>query len=200
MRKCGLAEADTVVDILVGAFHDDPTWSWVFPDAGQRPVQLRWLWKLLVEGALRYPSVWLDDDAKATAVWIRPGGTELSEEQEAALEPGLVELLGPSAASRVLAVFEAFGEAHPHDEPHYYLSLLGTRVSERGHGYGLALLAETLRVVDEAGMAAYLEASNPANVALYERYGFVPAGSFALPGGGRDVATMWRQPAPATTG
>ena len=41
----------------------------------------------------------------------------------------------------------------------------------RGRGLGLGLLAENLRRFDQAGMPAYLEASNPTNVALYGRRG-----------------------------
>jgi len=73
------------------------------------------------------------------------------------------------------------------------LSLLGTAAEHRGHGFGLGLLAQNLREIDEARMPSYLEASNPANVQLYERYGFVVLDSFTLPAGGPEVFTMWRE-------
>ncbi len=185
-------DRDRVVEILVGAFHDDPTWSWAFPDPDTRPAQYRRFWGLFVDGALRYPNVWLTGDASATAVWIPPGGTEMSEEQEARVAPLVTELLGERAAVPVLELFEAFDRAHPRDEPHYYLTLLGTHPDHQGRGRGLGLLAETLEVVDAAGLPAYLEASNVANVALYERHGFGVHGSFPLPDSSGDVVTMWR--------
>jgi hypothetical protein len=40
----------------------------------------------------------------------------------------------------------------------------------------LALLADNLRQIDEAHVPSYLESSNPANVPLYRRYGFVVRG------------------------
>src|SRR5437868_1776431 len=49
-----------------------------------------------------------------------------------------------------------------------------------------------------AGMLAYLEASNPANVPLYERYGFRVAGAFDLPDSGPRVHMMWRERASAS--
>jgi len=79
--------------------------------------------------------------------------------------------------------------------PHFYLSLSATSAAHRGPGYGLGLLAGNLRRIDEAGMPAYLEASNPANVALYERHGFEVRGSFTLPGDGPEAFTMWREAA-----
>ena len=182
-RVASPQDRDDVVAILVSAFYDDPTWSWAFPDPSLRAEQHRRLWRLFVEGAMRYPWVWLTPGNTATSVWIPPNGTDLSDEQEAALEPTIVEMLGADA-SPVIDGFELFDRAHPREVPHFYLSLLGTRAEHRGRGYGLGLLAENLRRIDEAGMPAYLEASNPANVALYERHGFEVRGSFKLPGDG----------------
>jgi ribosomal protein S18 acetylase RimI-like enzyme len=193
-RVASPQDRDVVVEILVSAFYDDPTWSWAFPDPSLRAGQHRRLWGLFVEGAMRYPWVWLSQGDNSTSVWIPPDGTDLSEEQEAALEPAIVEMLGADAAP-VLAGLELFDRAHPREEPHFYLSLLGTRAGARGRGYGLDLLAGNLRRIDESGMPAYLEASNPANVALYERHGFEVHGSFTLPADGPEIFTMWRDAA-----
>jgi len=193
-RLASLQDRRDVVAILVSAFYDDPTWSWAFPDPSLRAEQHRRLWGLFVDGAMRYPWVWLTPGNTATSVWIPPNGTDLSQEQEAALEPTIIEMLGADA-SPVIHAFELFDRAHPREVPHFYLSLLGTSAAHRGRGYGLALLAENLRRIDEAGMPAYLEASNPANVALYERQGFSVRDSFKLPGEGPEVFTMWRDAA-----
>ncbi|MDQ1607053.1 MAG: hypothetical protein QOJ18_1420 [Microbacteriaceae bacterium] len=48
---------------------------------------------------------------------------------------------------------ELIETAHPRGT-HYYLSLLGTDPSRRGHGYGLSLFAANLRLVDDAGAPA----------------------------------------------
>jgi GNAT superfamily N-acetyltransferase len=183
------------VGVLVGAFHHDALWSWAFPDEGERPAQLRRWWGLCVEGAVRYPWTWLSEGNAATSAWIPPGGTELSDEQADRVEPLLVDLLGPGAA-RVLATLEMFEQAHPHAVPHYYLSLLGTDPSRIGHGHGLRLLADNLRLIDAEGAAAYLEASSLVNVPLYRRHGFEAVGSFRPPEGGPEVVTMWRDPHP----
>ena len=186
-------DLDTVTETIVGAFAQDPTWAWAFPDPALRPAQHTAVWQLVVEGALRYPWVWLTAGATATALWVPPGVTDLSPEQEARLEALLADLPG-AAGTRALGTFEAFERAHPRDAPHFYLSLLATRPDQRGHGYGLGLLAANLRLVDEAGAPAYLEASNVANVPLYERYGFEVRGRFRTPDDGPDVVTMWREP------
>jgi len=53
---------------------------------------------------------------------------------------------------------------------------LGVDPARQGNGYGTALLAETLRQVDELHMVSALESTNIANVPLYERFGFEVTG------------------------
>lgn len=186
-------EAGTVTELVVRAFYDDPTWAWAFPDPYARRDQHRAFWRLFVDGALRYPWVWLAAGDVATSIWIPPGGIDMSEDQEAAMAALLADQPDP-VASRVSRASELFEAAHPRQEPHYYLSLLATDPAHRGHGHGLSLLADNLRRLDAEGASAYLEASNPANVPLYERYGFTLLGAFDLPEGGPTVHTMWRTP------
>jgi GNAT superfamily N-acetyltransferase len=186
--------ADAAVQILVDSFHRDPLWSWAMPDDDRRRAQHRAVWGLFVEAAIPHSWVWLTSNGAATALWIPPGAAELTDEQAAQFEPMLVDLMG-AGASRALQAFDVLDRGHPHDEPHYYLSLLGTDPARLGHGYGLGLLEATLRLVDRAGMPAYLEASNEANVPLYARYGFRPRARLVMPDDGPDVVTMWRDPA-----
>jgi hypothetical protein len=57
----------------------------------------------------------------------------------------------------------------------------------------MALLADNLEQIDAEGVPAFLESSNPANNARYERLGFRQVGEFSTPDGTRRVATMWRE-------
>ncbi|MGL5825233.1 MAG: GNAT family N-acetyltransferase [Nocardioides sp.] len=185
-------QVDRAVEILADAFYHDPLWAWAFPDPQRRNEQHRRLWRLFVEGATRYPHTWLTADRKAVAVWIPPGGSELSAVQEQRFGPLLVDLVGRTQADLVMALADEFHRAHPRDVDHYFLTLLGTDPAHRGQGVGLRLLADTLAMIDAHHQPAYLEASNPANVALYERYGFRTRSMFTAPGGGPKVVTMWR--------
>jgi GNAT superfamily N-acetyltransferase len=151
------------------------------------------LWRLFISSALRYPWVRMLDGAAAVALWIPPGGTELTAREENELEPLLRRLVGERAPA-VLELLESFEAAHPRDRPHYYLSLLGVHPDHRGKGIGMGLLADCLGLIDAEGMAAYLESSNPANDARYERIGFRRVGAFSTPDGTHTVATMWREP------
>ena len=182
-----------VTETISLAFHDDPTWSWAFPDPDRRQEQYAAFWAFMVGGALRYRWVLITDSCEAAAVWIPPAGTEIAEEDEARVADLLEELVGARAGEvgELLALFDA---AHPREEPHYYLSLLGTHPSHTGRGIGMWLLAESLARIDREGMPAYLESSNPGNNHRYERYGFEAIGEFFPPGGDMPVTTMWRNP------
>jgi GNAT superfamily N-acetyltransferase len=186
-RVATAADLDAATEVLAGAFEHDPVWSWALPD---HAAIAAW-WRLFLESALRFPWVWVLDDFAAVSVWVPPGETELTEDAEADAERLVGELTGPRAP-QVLELLERFESTHPHDPPHYYLSLLGTDPQRRGNGYGIELLRQNLATIDGEGMPAYLESSNPANDSRYERLGFRPVGAFDRPDGGMTVTTMWR--------
>lgn len=187
------AEAEQVTELFALAFHDDPTWSWAFPDPDRRMEQQSAWWGLYLHSALPYASVWMTDDGGAAALWIPAGRPELSVADEVKVEPLLRGLVG-AHADDVLTLLERFESNHPRQRPHAYLSLLGTHPDHRGQGKGMGLLAATLAPLDELGMPVYLESSNRANDHRYERLGFVQTGEFAAPGGEPTLACMWREP------
>lgn len=183
------ADLDGLTATLTAAFESDPLWgSWAFPD----PEDLAVWWRFYLSSALRYRCVWVRGDYAAASVWIPPGGTELTEEDEERVEPLLEQLVG-RRAPEVMELVERFEASHPGDPPHFYLSLLGTHPEYRGRGLGMGLLAENLaRLADAAGVPSYLESTNPSNNNRYERLGFRRVGEFTTPDGARTVATMWR--------
>jgi ribosomal protein S18 acetylase RimI-like enzyme len=183
------ADAGGIARTLALAFEHDPLWSWALPGAG-RVQRIERLWRLYIDNALHYRWTFTSADYEATSVWIPPGGTELSSEGEAELEPLVSELTGGDPGP-VLALFEALEAAHPHAPPHYYLSLLGTHPQSRGRGLGMAMVREVLERIDAEHMPAYLESSLPANDRRYASVGFVRTGEVNAPGG-PTATTMWR--------
>jgi hypothetical protein len=135
VAPASFSEESAVVDVIAEAFLNDPTWSWAFPDPAARR---RW-WEFCMDGALRYPWTLKTDGFETVSVWIPPSGTEFSHEAEQHL-PGLLKALVGSRASEVAELRRRFDEAHPRNEPHYYLSLLGTRDEHRGRGLGIGLV------------------------------------------------------------
>ena len=182
-----LDNAKTLVDVISEAFATDPVWTWAFPMLAVRSR----FWGLLVKNALRYPHVLKTQNFEAVSVWIPPYGHELTQEDKDYL-PALIEELVGKRATDVLELLQSFDDAHPHHEPHYYLSLLATQNKYRGNGYGMGLLKDGLARIDVENMPAYLESSNPINNHRYETVGFSPVATFQTPGDGPPVTGMWR--------
>lgn len=197
MKRVDGADAERVTELFALAFYDDPTWGpWAFPDAGTRLDGHRAMWGLLAHSAVPYGWTFTNDDGGAATMWIPPGASELTPDDASRYEPLLREVLG-SHADTVLELSELLEVNHPKDQPHFYLSLFATHPNHRGQGKGMALLGESLAAIDELGLPAYLESSNPANVDRYASVGFRQVAELTAPGGPA-LACMWRDGAGAS--
>ena len=193
-RKATESDFRAVVETIASAFHDDPLWSWVFPDPEARRQQQSTMFGFYVESSLPGGNV-LVADARASAaiVYTPPGERELTAEIESKVEPFLREALGPHAGA-VLETLARFEAAIPEGPSFYYVSFLGTRPDSRGRGLGMALLSEVCGEADREGKPVYLESTNPDNKGRYERQGFERRTDFWTPDEMRVVTTMWRDP------
>ena len=77
----------------------------------------------------------------------------------------------PHEQADVLSLMEQMDAHHPR-EPHWHLPMIGVDPSRQGQGRGSALLRHALERCDRESALAYLESSSPANIPLYERFGF----------------------------
>jgi GNAT superfamily N-acetyltransferase len=190
VRVATADDVEAIVDTLTTAFFDDPLWGPAFPDVSKRAGQASALWRLFATSSLRYSWTLVTENVESAAIWIPPGGDELTEQEQNGFEEFLLGISDRKVADGVLAISDQFEAARP-GEPHFYLSLLATHDRHRGAGLGMGLLRESLRRVDAQGAAAYLESCNPANNARYESVGFTRRDEITAPSG-QIVTTMWR--------
>jgi GNAT superfamily N-acetyltransferase len=184
------SDVDPIVDTLTSAFLEDPLWGPVFGRQNRRAAQASAMWRMFAVSALRYPWMWVTAQCESVAMWIPPGGADLTPAEEADFEPFIIDVAGKHAGNEILRIFDILYAAHP-VQRHYYLSLFGTHADHRGHGLGMRLLAENLEHIDADGMPAYLESSNPANLKRYASVGFEERDELIVPSG-QVVTTMWR--------
>jgi len=192
-RTATVADLDAIVSTFTSAFLHDPVWGPVFPDERRRAGQAAVMWRVYAGSALRYPWTLVTPGVEAAAVFIPPGGVELTEEEAGGLEGRLAAVTDAATARAITVVGEQFEAAHP-TEPFFYLTILGTHADHRGKGLGMGLLADGLARIDALGAPVYLESTNPANNRRYESVGFEARDEIVTPGG-QVVTTMWR---PAT--
>lgn len=170
------ADAAAIDRTLVEAFADDPFISWIFPAPDGRAAPESNAAFMAAERAnlAGHGHTYVVDD-RAAALWTPPG-------IEADMTP-IGEVMAVHAPAERLArageVFMEMAALHP-AEPHFYLSMIGTRDDSRGLGLGRRLLERVLTICDTDGFPAHLESSNGRNVGLYERHGFEVRGEFEV--------------------
>jgi GNAT superfamily N-acetyltransferase len=189
-----MEDVDLVASIAAVGFYDDPVMSWVFPDDATRLEQLRFAFGGLVRDFLPdRGAVEVLDDACVT-FWRRPDfvhGSAREGDSEQQTPPPVP--FGPDVIERFDILDATMAAAHPHDT-HWYLNVISALPERQGEGLGARLLQSVLTVCDAEGIPAYLESSNPRNMSLYRRHGFVQTGELLLPDG-LSLYPMWRDPA-----
>jgi GNAT superfamily N-acetyltransferase len=169
------------VQVLVRAFAEDPLARWMLPEG----IATDRVFGPVVEESAGHGELSVSADGAAVAVWL-PRGAEPPP------VPDLTPL--PAELDRLRTFLTVSEQRHPTGRAHLYLVFLGVLPQAQGRGHGGALLRDRLARADAAGLPAYLEASSPRNLPLYERHGFRPDGDpISLPDGPQ-VWPMWREP------
>lgn len=192
IRRASTADAAVVTAILAEAFMRDPVSGWVFPADDHRARVHPAFFGPFVALALRTGEVHVAGDGLGATLWLPTGEGHDADEGDEFDE--MEAAIGAEAMKRFGVLDEMMSARHP-AEPHWYLPFIAVHPDHHGKGVGSALLRNKLAELDQAGSAAYLEASSPRNAALYERLGFrrrpltldLPEGPSLYP--------MWRDPA-----
>lgn len=197
IRPLRESDLDEAASVLAEAFSTDPVWGPAFPAHPRRLEYAAAHWRFVTAQAIPYESSHVaetpDGAIASLAVWFPHGAEEMAAEDLPAYEELLRSSIGEEAAAAIFSSGARFGAARP-AEPHAYLSLLAVAPEARGLGYGMRLVAAALADYDREGTRTYLESSNAANDARYERLGYVPATRIEFPGG-VPVQTYLREPA-----
>jgi ribosomal protein S18 acetylase RimI-like enzyme len=191
IRKAQPRDLPQVSRTLAYAFYDDPVMTWVTPNDLSRRQALPSMFELVAEALARHDETYTTDNGAGVALWVPPGQPPVAEHDEEAFGRRLEEIAGDDM-ERLEAVMAVMEEQHPH-EPHAYLWFLGVHPTWQGHGIGSALLADAFDRLDREATAAYLEATSPENVRLYQRHDFEIIGILSAHGGA-PLWQMWREP------
>lgn len=185
------AEADRglVIDIITLGFASDPFVRWMLPGAATYLAVAPQMTEAFGGGAIGAGSAYIADDGKAAALWIPPG---LESD-----DSGIGEILSANVPAEIqedaMAMFAEMDAYHPHDAPCWFLPMISADPAWLGRGLGGALMKHALRRVDEDGLPAYLESSNPRNISLYKRHGFEVLGE--IQHGSSPIVTPMLRPA-----
>jgi ribosomal protein S18 acetylase RimI-like enzyme len=187
---------DRAAVTLERAFSPDPLFTWIFPSAATRPAALQGFMRVPLEYGLRYGRGMASHDARAACLWLPPGpGVTIPR----MIRSGMLGApfrtgLGPFV--KFMAANEIMDKIHKArvSEPHWYLMIVGVDPELQGQGVGSAIVREGLALADRDSKPAYLETSEPRNLAFYERLGFVVLEEAILGKGGPKAWAMRREP------
>ncbi len=153
---------------VVLSFAADPMMRWMVPDAADYLATMPEVFEAFAGASFENRTAYIARNAKAVALWLPPDVESDNDRMTAALR----KVVAPELYEDIAAVFGEMGRYHPRDEPCWYLPLIGVDPAEANQGLGSALMKKALDHCDEAGLPAYLDSSNPRNIAFYERHGF----------------------------
>jgi ribosomal protein S18 acetylase RimI-like enzyme len=165
------ADRERAIAVIVLAFSRDPMARWSYPDPQHYLESFPNVVRALGGRGFAHGTADHIDGCTGAALWLPPG-VEPDHEALAKTMTGVPAGLH----AEVSAVVEQMMHYHP-AEPHWFLPLIGVDPARQHKGYGSALLRHALRRCDRDHLPAYLESSNPANIALYQRHGFEVLGT-----------------------
>ena len=179
------ARAHDVLDVMCDAFRDYPVMRWVLGDVdGPDDARLRKLIGLFVGArVLREEPIFgvgeggrLVGAATTTLPGDRPSPPGVDELRERTWAE-----LGAEARARYDA-FAASGTPFYPTAPHHHLNMLGVRRSHAGRGLARPLLeaVHALADADPNSAGVTLSTENPANIALYQHFGYAVQGHARL--------------------
>lgn len=179
-------QRQTAIMTIVAAFAADPVARWAYPDAASYLAGFPAFTNAFAGRAFTHNTACMTENA--AALWLPPG----VEPDVDALVACMQQTVPPLRQPELFGLMDRMAHFHP-IEPHWYLPMIGTDPAAQGMGLGSALLRHTLAQCDRDRLPAYLESSNPRNIALYERHGFVRTGAIQY-GSSPVMTAMLRRP------
>lgn len=181
-------DENAAVATIVLAFAADPMTRWTWPNPDQYLAAMPRMARAFGGRAFAHGSALATKGFTGVALWLPPGVEPDNESLGAVMQ----STVAPAQLEDGAGLFEQMAAYHPH-EPHWYLPLIGVDPAHFGEGHGDALMAHALERCDRERVPAYLESTNPRNMSLYERHGFVPLGAIQA-GSSPPLVPMLRKP------
>ena len=190
IRTAIAADAERCLATLTLAFSGDPPCRWAWPDPQQYLEAFPRFARAFGGGAIDHGTALYYEGFSGVALWLAPG----TGPDEESLLKVIEDTVADERKGAMFLIFEQMDALHP-QEAHWHLPLIGVDPAHQGKGIGSALLSHILNVCDAQNVSAYLEATGPRNIPLYERHGFEVVGSIQVADSPRIIA-MSRKPRP----
>jgi GNAT superfamily N-acetyltransferase len=175
IRTATATDAGQCLAALTLAFGGDPPCRWAWPDPQQYLEAFPRFARAFGGGAIVHGTAHYYEGFFGAALWLPPGAAP----DEESLVKVIDDTVEDERKGAMFSLFEQMDAVHP-PEAHWHLPLIGVDPAHQGKGIGSALLSHVLKVCDGQKVSAYLEATSPRNLPLYERHGFEPVASIQV--------------------
>ena len=169
------ADENRCLAVLTLAFAGDPACRWAWPEPNQYLEAFPRFAQAFAGSAFDLGTAYYGSSYSGVALWLPPGAKPDEE--------SLIQVIKDTASNgrkdAMFKMFEQMDSYHPRDA-HWHLPLIGVDPARQGGGIGSALLNHVLKECDRKKVPAYLEATSPRNVPLYERHGFRALGNIQV--------------------
>jgi ribosomal protein S18 acetylase RimI-like enzyme len=196
IRRATTEDGPRIARVFAAAFARDPVFRWLNCGNGSYSAALEQFFRWTLKSrALAGGETWLAANGLAAAAWIPPYSSSASPRllDDLRMLTTIIRLTGIRHLTRAAAMAAAIAEAQP-QQPCFYLAFIGVAPRLQRAGLGSLLLKRMVERADAARAPAYLESSNPANLALYERAGFRVTGEIIARADAPPLFAMWRSP------
>lgn len=188
IRTATVADGERCLAVLTLAFSSDPPCRWTWPDPQQYFEAFPRFARAFGGGAIQHGTAYYFEGFSGVAFWLSPG---VGPDEESLMRV-IEETVAAERKNAILSMFEQMESYHPR-EPHWHLPLIGVDPASQSRGVGSAQQRHILEQCDRQKVLAYLEATSPRNVSLYERHGFEALGSIQV-ADSPPVVPMLRKP------
>jgi N-acetylglutamate synthase-like GNAT family acetyltransferase len=188
----------SATETMSKAFHGDPLWQYLYPNEQKRQRALATFFKAVLTLSINSQQAYgIGSPPVGVAVWNFPGQNKVFPSVTA-----LARLLRLAISSfaivaynsrNIFAQFERMQKTYA-SEPHYYLQTIGIRPDFQGHGLSSRLIRPFLDGADTSGVSSYTETMTPANVSLYEHFGFSCLEQYSVPNTQLNIWAFYRTP------
>lgn len=168
-------QVPALTDLLGRAFVNDPLLRFLEPHEKWRTRLAPVLYRSVLRYCLRYGQADVTTDGNAVACWLLPHNNQPTLWRELRSGMWALPFRARTNALRRLLQFDTASRTLRQQivsDPHWYLWTIAVDPGHQHKGHASALMRSVLTRADRSGEVCYLETQNPANVPLYERYGF----------------------------
>jgi GNAT superfamily N-acetyltransferase len=181
------------------ACRETPHVRWFFPETTRRDQDAGELFRMRIRYGMLYGevqvtslqiegiAVWIPSARATMTLWrdLRAGGTRL------------YRAVGRDTVARMTHIAQHNDRLRRNtmaNRDHWFLSILAVDPASQGQGCATGLLQPMLQRLDREGVPVYLELTDPALIAFYQRFGFEANAESTVPATDLTIWPMVRVP------